>query len=67
MGSHSIYFVMDNWYMIEAVGTTTVVTVMGVMNLTIGCADGGLNKGVGRLLVLIRVMVMVWRHGASDG
>ena len=67
MGRHSVYFGMDNGYMMEAMGTTAVITVMGVMNLTMGCADGGLNTGVGRVLILIRVMVTVRRHSASDG
>ena len=45
MCSHSVYFGMDKGYMMGAVGTTAVVTVMGVMNLTMVCADGGLNTG----------------------
>ena len=66
LGSHSVHFGIDNGYMMGAVGTTVVVMVMGVINLTMGCADGGLNTRVGRVLILIRVMVTVWRHSASD-
>ena len=67
MGSYSAYLGMHNGCMMGAVETTAIVMVVGVMNSTMCCANGGPNKGVGRVKVLIRVMVTVGRHSASDG
>ena len=51
MGSHSIYFGMHNGCMMGAAETTAMVMVVGVMNLTIGCADEGPNTGVGTVKI----------------